>query len=367
MIKTLAFLLIFIHGLIHLLGFVKAFEFAGIDQLTKFISKPQGLLWLLAALMFLLTGILFALNYECWWLVSVPTFILSQVLIFVNWNDAKFGTIANILMLFVSVGAFGIWNMHRLYKMDVETGIIRTSKIPEQILQTSDLDSLPEPVRKYIIQSGALGKAIPNNFQIGFTGRMRDKGKDWFPFYSEQYNFTDLPTRLFVMKAKMFGITVPGYHKYSNGEASMQIKLFGLFPIIDQKSEELFKTETVTYFNDLCLLAPGALTDKRITWQAIDSLSAKAIFNNNGTAISAKLIFNKNAELVDFVSDDRSAMVGKELQRHRFSTPVFNYKPINGIIIGTKGNAIWHYPDGEFKYGEFNLNQLNYNVSAFLK
>jgi len=29
----------------------------------------------------------------------------------------------------------------------------------------------------------------------------------------------------------------------------------------------------------------------------------------------------------------------------------------------TYGEAIWHYPDGKFIYGKFNLQQVEYNVS----
>ena len=36
------------HGLIHLMGFTKAFGFADIEQLTQDISRPAGLFWLSA-------------------------------------------------------------------------------------------------------------------------------------------------------------------------------------------------------------------------------------------------------------------------------------------------------------------------------
>lgn len=74
------------------------------------------------------------------------------------------------------------------------------------------------------------------------------------------------------MKAKMFGITVPGYHCYQNASASMQIKLLGLFNMVNIKGKIINKAETVTLFNDMCLMAPAALIDKRIEWFAIDSL-----------------------------------------------------------------------------------------------
>jgi len=61
-----------------------------------------------------------------------------------------------------------------------------------------------------------------------FEGEMRDKGKDWFRFTSEQYNFFDSPTRLFFMKAKVSGLPTHGYHSYKENRARMLIKLLSL-------------------------------------------------------------------------------------------------------------------------------------------
>ena len=190
---------------------------------------------------------------------------------------------------------------------------------------------------------------------------MREKGKDWFKATSVQYNFYDEPTRLFFMKGKMFGMTIPGYHRYVKAKATMDIRLFGLFPIVKQSGDIMNKTETVTLFNDMCLMVPATLIDKRIQWGPIDSLTTKAIFTNRGISISAILYFNETGQLINFTSDDRTAIT--DMKRYRFSTPVTDYKNINGINVPTYGEAIWHYPDEEFVYGKFNLKTIQYNLS----
>ena len=49
--KYILVALLVIHGLIHLLGFVKAFDLAQPAQLQAPISRPLGILWLSAALL----------------------------------------------------------------------------------------------------------------------------------------------------------------------------------------------------------------------------------------------------------------------------------------------------------------------------
>lgn len=143
----------------------------------------------------------------------------------------------------------------------------------------------------------------------------------------------------------------------------MQIKLFGLFNVVNVKGIEMNQAETVTVFNDMCLMAPATMIDKRITWTSIDSLSAKASFTNGVHKISAMLYFSEEGQLINFTSDDRYAV--SEMKRYRFSTPVKDYTEINGHFIWTYGETIWHYHDGEFVYGKFTLKSIEYNITTF--
>jgi len=341
------------------LGFAKAFGFGAITQLSKEISKPLGVLWLTAFLLFLSSAILFFLKKEEWWIIGIIAVIISQILIFTAWNDAKFGTIANIIILVAIILNYGSYRFEKSYQKDVKENLQRTNMLTTDLLIEPDLLPLPEPVQRYLKYSGVVNKPKPKNMRIVFEGQMREKGKDFFPFTCEQYNSFDEPTRLFFMKAKMKGITVPGYHRYANASALMDIRLFGLFSVVKREGKDMDKAETVTLFNDMCLMAPATLIDKRITWQAMDSNSAKATFTNHGITIGAILYFNEKGQLIDFISTDR------DINHYAFSTPVSNYKNINGINIMTYGEAIWHYPDGKFVYGKFNLKEVEYNVSEF--
>lgn len=256
--------------------------------------------------------------------------------------------------------AWGFWHFEQEYRQDVKTVLQQNKADPADLLQEQDLQHLPIPVQRYLRYVGVLNKPKVKNVYIVFKGQMREKGKDWFPIQSEQYNGFEQYTRLFFMKGKMFGLTVPGYHVYQNQSASMRIKLFGLFPIASVQGQELFTAETVTIFNEMCLLAPATLIDSRISWEAIDDSSARATFTNQGVGIQATLYFNELGQLVNFVSDDRYAV--SDMQRYRFSTPLADYKNFNGFKLMSFGEAVWHYPDGEFVYGKFELQEIVYNM-----
>ena len=353
----------FTHGLIHFMGFVNAFEYGNISQLTKDISKSMGFFWLLTASLFIIATILFFLKNEYWVYIAIIASILSQVLIFTVWKEAKLGSIPNLIIIVVAFLSWTTYNFEATFRKDVNKNLQESKSTNTDLLTENDIQWLPKPVRKYLHYCGVNNKPKVKNVKIVFDGQMREKGKDWFKFQTVQYNFFDSPTRLFFMKAKMFGITVPGYHNYQNANASMQVKLFGVFPVVDVSGIEMNKAETVTMFNDMCLMAPATLIDKRIQWKTIDNNNVEATFNNEGFEIKANLIFNDKGQLINFISDDRYAIA--DMKRYRFSTPVKDYKNINGINVPTYGEAIWHYPDGEFVYGKFYMKSIKYNVSEF--
>lgn len=363
MLKYVFAFIVLIHGLIHFMGFVKAFGYGNISQLTKEISKPMGFLWLLTGLLFITTAILMVLNNDSWLFLGTIAVIISQVLIFAVWSDAKYGTVANIIVLVALILSWGSLRFEHTYQVDVEESLQRSEIFSVEMLTEADLAGLPEPVCNYLRYSGAVNKPKVRNMKVVFEGEMRSKKQGWFPFVSEQYNFLDNKTRLFFMKAKMFGIEVPGYHRYVDAKAIMNVKVFGLFFVIGASGDMMNKTETVTLFNDMCLMAPAALIDKGIEWTPIDSLTTKAVFTNNGIAISAILYFNNEGQLINFVSDDRTDV--SDMKSYRFSTPVEGYQEVNGVRIISAADAVWHYPDGEFTYGKFRLLEIEYNISDF--
>ena len=248
MFKFVLVAIIIIHGLIHLIGFAEAFRWMPTPQFTKHISHAAGIAWLLTALLFLVSvGLLIAADLH-WWQVLCAAILISQFLIFLFWlfwHDAKWGTWPNVILLVVAVAAFGSWQFENEYRKDVTMARQAVNNTPD-LLTEKDLEHLPVIVQQYIIHSGGLQQPKIKSFRVVFEGEMRDKGKDWFTFLSEQYNTIQPASRQFFMKAKMFGITVPGYHHYADGKATMQIKLFGLIPIIDLHGKELSQAETVT-------------------------------------------------------------------------------------------------------------------------
>ena len=113
--KLVFAIIILIHGIIHLMGFVKAFQLADINPVTQSISKPLGMLWLFTALFFVIAAVLFYLKIEWWFVLAFIAIFISQTLIIIYWKESKFGTLANIIILIPAILGLATYNFETAF------------------------------------------------------------------------------------------------------------------------------------------------------------------------------------------------------------------------------------------------------------
>ena len=180
---------------------------------------------------------------------------------------------------------------------------------------------------------------------------------------AEQYNIVDPPARLFYFNGSILAIPVQGYHRYVGSAATMRVKAAALVPIVAESGPEMTRSETVTLFNNMCLMAPATLIDPAIRWQPVDEHTVKAHFSNAGYTVQAELSFNESGALTNFVSDDRyQSSPGRGMRRVRWSTPVGAYRSFDGVRLASAGEGRWHEPDGEYAYIQLAIDDVAYNV-----
>lgn len=368
MLRIAFSVLLLVHGLIHVMGFVKGLGLAEVEALHLPISRTQGLLWLLAALLFVAGAALSFAGSRLWWMAAAPALVLSQVLIVGAWSDAKFGTIANAIIalpLALALVDLRPGSLSSIHRRAVAAELARVAAAaPPATVTDADLSALPPVVQRWLRRVGVVGKPRVRDLRATFRGAIRS-GADapWLSFTSEQYNFHDRPARLFMMEASLLGVPFQSLHLAQDGHATMQVRVLSLFDQVDARGPEMDRSETVTLLNDLCVLAPAALLDVDLTWGPASERSAQVTFRHAGQTVSASLSFDEAGDLVDFVSDDRSQTTdGASYRRLPWSTPLREHREFAGVRLPARGEAVWRTPEGDLIYGRFDLQEIAYNV-----
>ncbi len=360
--------LILCHALIHLLGFVKAFGLAEVAALRQPIGLLAGGLWLLAALLLMASAALFAVGQPRWWWVAGAGVVLSQSLIAGAWADARFGTVANVLIavpVVLALADLRSGSLRSEYRRAVSRLVAASPAVGQAMVTEGDLERVPPLVRGYLTRSGVVGKPRVVNFRATFQAKMKN-GRDapWMSATAEMYEFFDPMARLFYMKAARGGIPFAVFHQYVGNDASMRVRIAGIWPMVNATGPTMTQSETVTLLNDMCFLAPATLLSASITWTPIDASQVRAEFTNGGHTISAILMFDTQGDLVNFRSEDRHQFDGTVDKQLPWLTPVSGYRDFGGIRLAEIGEAQWLEADGAWTYGRFVLQRIDYNVLA---
>ena len=361
------------HGLLHLLGVTKGFGWADVSQLTEPIGVVGGMIWLVATALVLTTAALLAVGASTWWwAIALGAAAISQIAITSSWHDARAGTIVNLILVLAAGYGFaaeGPTSFHAHYRARATHALADVDPSPA-VVDEADLVDLPLSLAAYIRRSGAVGQPRVVSFHADFHGRIRS-GPDaaWMPFTGQQVNtYGPRPQRIFLMDATRSGLPVTVLHEFADTTATMCVKLLSLFTVVNASGPEMDRGETVTVFNDLVVMAPGAIADAPATWEAIDPLHVRGTFTDGDQTVSAVLTFNAEHDLVDFVSDDRTraSADGKTFTQRRWSTPLTGHHDIDGRWVFTIGEGVWHarQVEGSFTYLEFKLDAITYNVGA---
>lgn len=352
MLKAIFIAIVIIHTLIHLLGFVKAFGLAEIDHLTKVISKPVGLFWLLATCIILASAIMYQLNSDSWAVIALAGVVLSQLLILTAWQDARFGTFSNVIIFLVAVVGLG----EQRFKNEAEQLLSSAATLPNQEISIKKIAELPEPVQRYYNYAIKDKTLIINNIRLKHSGQFKpDPEKDWMNIQGEQYFSVADPG--FIWRGKTAFSTA--YDKYIEGNGSFIVKLLSLVQIVDAEGSYIDEAELQRWIGENIWFPVNFFFHNNFFWEPIDENKAELIYKSQNHKLSMLVTFSPSGQLMTmetrrFMSEDRQE-VWRCLARE--------YKERGGMMIPTRIEAVWALDSGDYSYARFKVEEIEYNVS----
>ena len=356
-------IIIGIHGFIHVFGFLKAFGIAEFNSLTQPISKPFGIIWLVAFLLFTATLISLLRHYEYWWVLGFLAVLISQCIIIVYWKDAKYGTIVNVLVLVLASIGYATYNFTRKVK-DETTYMLANSKSPQnQIVSKEMLTELPGVVKKWLSTSGMVGKESIQSVYLEQEAEMllKPDQKEWNRATAKQYFTIEPPAFNWSVGLTINpGIPVVGRDKFNNGSGEMSIKLLSTIPVVNAKNNAKIDEATLQrYLAEIVWFPSGALSPY-ITWEAIDENTAKATMNVNETEGSGIFYFDETGTFKKFVT--MRYMDVNDAEPTEWTVIATKSESRNGIKIPVELHANWKLENGNWTWLKLTVTHIEYNV-----
>jgi hypothetical protein len=369
MLRYLLALILLIHALIHLIGFIRSFgmgKLAGTapntsSTLLSHPGKPAGLFWLMACILFLVSVLLVFLQKEWWWMVGIAALALSQVLIILFWKEARWGTIVNGLTLVALLFAYSGWQFSDMVRKE-RTSFLQVGN--NRVPVTEDLiKPLPPLVQSWLRRSGVVGKPMNRTAYLKQKGEMRtapDKG--WKPFTAEQYFTLSQPAFLWTAKMQLSPfLSVVARDKYYGGKGNMLVKAASLITIADSRGATIDQGSLLRYLAEITWF-PSAALSPYIKWEAVDDTSVKATITYGGISASGVLGIDAHGDVTGFTAMRYyERKEGPTLESWCIRIDKDGYRQLNGLRIPAKSTVTWKLKEGDFTWMRVEVTELEGN------
>jgi hypothetical protein len=360
-------ILIWLHGSIHLMGFVKGFKLAQIQSLSSEISVTSAIFWFLVFALFVMSAIGFLLEKNFWLVFAVFAVVISSVLIISTWSDTKFGMISNVIILVVVLISLSSLSMNKMITHETQKILSGIDSFALKIINDSDVKELPAPVYKWMHNTGMIGKPAIQSAYIKQKALMKMKPdqKDWKPAEAEQYTTMDVPAFIWTVNMKMAPlISIKGRDKFVNGKGEMLIKMNSLINVVNEKGERMDEGTIQRYLGEL-VWYPSLALSPYIAWEAIDNYSAKATMNYKGTTGSGTFYFDKKGDFIKFVAL-RFNGNNADAKRYPWILTVEDYTVFEGIKVPSKMKATWKLYEGDWTWLYLEITDIKYNIKTII-
>lgn len=231
-----------------------------------------------------------------------------------------------------------------------------SKNVSKQTFSYAQLEGLPEPVQRYF------RTVLPEGYPYISSVRLQHKGlfktgvdKDWTAIEGEQYFTVEPPGFIWRGETALFSAR----DMFVAGRGRLVVTLASLVDVVDAQGSDADQGELLRWLGESVWFPTNLLPSERLEWSPIDQENAKLTFNYHGLSLYYIVSFNERGEITRmetqrYMTADRMETWVGELT---------DYQLINEVRIPTRIKATWKLPEGDHTYVDFQLQDIQYNVS----
>jgi len=275
---------------------------------------------------------------------------------------------AALILLILFALVWGRWSFDRM--VDSELAAFLPSPLPEgEMVTPGAIASLPAPVQRWLIRSGVVGREAIQLVHLRQRGEMLNKpGGPWLPVVSEQYFRTAEPGFIWVADVKMMPfLHLAGRDMYQDGKGRMVIKLLSLLPVVNASGADTDQGTMLRWLAETVWF-PSAALSPYITWEVVDSLSAKAVMSYGGVTASGIFTFTPEGDFISFQADRYYfRKEGSTLEPWLVRVEEGGHGELAGIRMPLRCTVTWRLKEGDFTWYRLTIEGSEYDREVRLR
>ena len=212
------------------------------------------------------------------------------------------------------------------------------------------------------MSSGVVGKPKPQTVYLTqkFDMKLKPEQENWYKADAEQYFTTENPAFIWTVKLSMSPlIKIIGRDKFVDGKGEMQMKMNSIIHLGKETGEKMDEGTLQRYLGEMVWF-PSALLNPYITWEEMDSLTAKATMTYRGTSGSGIFHFDEKGDFVRFTTM-RYMGNDPDARRYEWLITVDDHSVFEGIRMPSKMRATWKLDEGDWTWCIIEITDLVYD------
>jgi len=238
------------------------------------------------------------------------------------------------------------------FNKEVEKLFTVSNKITDKIFSLEQIKDLPEPVQRYFRYALTDQCSYISFVRLKHKGELKVNNK-WSKIKGEEYFTTETPGFLWRGKLPLF----TGSDRYIEGQGNLQIRLFSLIKIVDEKGAELNQGELLRWLSETPWYPTALLPSDNLRWEETDENSAKVIFTDNEIEVEGIFHFNSKGQATKF-----EAKRYKDKELEDWIGYYYDYQMVDRVRVPFYVEVGWNLEAGYDKYVKFQVNKLQYEI-----
>ncbi|HEU4425301.1 MAG TPA: DUF6544 family protein [Pilimelia sp.] len=209
---------------------------------------------------------------------------------------------------------------------------------------------LPATVRRWLDHAIAPGTPLRRRVGMRQHGEIK-LGDRWWPFTALQA-LDPLQGFVWPVTARMFGLPVKGFDRFSRGSGEMRHRLLGLVTVAHGSGPDFDRSAAARAATEICWM-PAAALDPVIRWREVSDSQVIAVVPLAGYDHEVTLTITGTGAVQSVTVPRWTSLDGGPYRLHTFGARVLQEATFDGFTVPAKLTAGYGDGDSYWRHGAF--------------